>query len=285
MCSKQAKRSVSSCAGIVPSSPSAWSSVANAAARARAAGRARRSRASSRAGARRGRSRMCRPRRAAPRAKARSRRRCASALAVDVGADAGGPRADHGEERVEPTRAADIAELTQSMHVEARKGFRFHGGKRGGWHTHPIRNVYARRRRSSLLLAGRAERGEASREEIDAVLAEIVGAQRQLFGPHPRAARGEGGRQRILAYLLDHVGRTWQARSLRQQVGSTNGRDACASSASSMVTTSARSATACTAWRVRRPDVERARRWTAANTIRRFEGRRTRPDSIVPAGL
>ena len=39
----------------------------------------RRSRASSRAGARRGRSRTCRPRRAAPRARARSRRRCASA--------------------------------------------------------------------------------------------------------------------------------------------------------------------------------------------------------------
>ena len=52
----------------------------------------------------------------------------------------------------------------------------------------------------------RVDREEASREELDAVVAEIVGAQRELFGPRPRAPRGSGARQKILEYLWERVG-------------------------------------------------------------------------------
>jgi hypothetical protein len=51
-----------------------------------------------------------------------------------------------------------------------------------------------------------ADSGDAQREELDHVVAEITGAQRQLFGPRPRARRGTGSRQRILAYLQEHLG-------------------------------------------------------------------------------
>jgi len=64
-------------------------------------------------------------------------------------------------------------------------------------------------RRVARELAGfahRVERQEGTREELDGLIAELVGAQRQLFGPRPRARRGEGGRQKLLAYLQAHVG-------------------------------------------------------------------------------
>ncbi len=41
---------------------------------------------------------------------------------------------------------------------------------------------------------------------MDAVIAEIVGAQHQLFGPRPKAPRGEGGRYKVLVYLQAHAG-------------------------------------------------------------------------------
>jgi hypothetical protein len=51
-----------------------------------------------------------------------------------------------------------------------------------------------------------ADGSDAKREELDHVIAEITGAQRQIFGPRPRAKRGAGSRQRILAYLQEHLG-------------------------------------------------------------------------------
>src|SRR5437660_853483 len=51
-----------------------------------------------------------------------------------------------------------------------------------------------------------AEGAEATREELDQIIAEILGAERELFGPRPRAKRGEGALLRIIAYLKAHVG-------------------------------------------------------------------------------
>jgi hypothetical protein len=56
-------------------------------------------------------------------------------------------------------------------------------------------------------LADRLERGEAERDDLDQVVAEVVGTQREFFGPRPRARRGEGGKAKILAYLQEHVGK------------------------------------------------------------------------------
>jgi len=51
-----------------------------------------------------------------------------------------------------------------------------------------------------------AEGVDVRREELDRVAAEIIGAQRQLFGPRRRSPRGRGAQLLILAYLMDHVG-------------------------------------------------------------------------------
>jgi HNH endonuclease len=55
-------------------------------------------------------------------------------------------------------------------------------------------------------LADGIEAGETTRGDLDHVLAEITGVQRDHFGPRPRAARGEGGKAKILAYLKERVG-------------------------------------------------------------------------------
>jgi biotin operon repressor len=55
-------------------------------------------------------------------------------------------------------------------------------------------------------LANRLERGQAHREDFNAVIAEIVGTAREQFGPRPRARRSEGGKAQILAYLKHRVG-------------------------------------------------------------------------------
>jgi hypothetical protein len=52
-------------------------------------------------------------------------------------------------------------------------------------------------------LAERAAQGESTRKEVDAALAEAIGAQRQIFGSRPRAKKGEGGGPRILDYLKE----------------------------------------------------------------------------------
>lgn len=55
-------------------------------------------------------------------------------------------------------------------------------------------------------LADRLEAGKAEREEFDALVAELVGTQRDHFGPRPRSPRGQGAKKKILDYLLTHVG-------------------------------------------------------------------------------
>lgn len=124
-------------------------------------------------------------------------------------------------------------------------------------------------------IAGRAEAGVAKREEVDTVVASIAGAQRELFGPRPRAPKGEGGRQRILKYLSAHVGEEvsgeqlaaasgiheW-ARRLRE-LRVEGGYDIREVGDSLYVMASAE------------PDLERARRWREANAIRRQPGSAT----------
>ena len=68
-------------------------------------------------------------------------------------------------------------------------------------------------------VADRVARGEATRDDVDAVLAEVLGAQRQIFGPRPRAKKGEGGRPRILAYLSQHLGEEVSGEELRAASG------------------------------------------------------------------
>lgn len=122
------------------------------------------------------------------------------------------------------------------------------------------------------LIAERVSMGEARREDVDEVVAEILGAQRQFFGPRPRASHGEGGRQKLLAYLEKRVGEEvsgeelaaasgiheW-ARRLRE-LRVEQGYDIREVGDSMYVMVSAE------------PDGERARRWQEANAIRRRPG-------------
>ncbi len=114
-----------------------------------------------------------------------------------------------------------------------------------------------------------------TRDRIDTLVANIVGAARQLFGPRPRAPRGEGGRQKILTYLQQHVGEDvageelaaasgiheW-ARRLRE-LRVEQGYDIEEVGDSVYRLHSAR------------PDTDRAHRWQVANTIRRQPGSAT----------
>ena len=56
-------------------------------------------------------------------------------------------------------------------------------------------------------LADRLEDGAADRDDFDPIVAEILGTQRDHFGPRPRAPRGHGAKVKILAYLQTHVGK------------------------------------------------------------------------------
>jgi biotin operon repressor len=121
-------------------------------------------------------------------------------------------------------------------------------------------------------IADRVDEGEATREEIDAVIAEVVGAQRQLFGARPRARAGEGGRHRILAYLKAHVGEDVSGEELAAASGihewARRLRELRVEQGYSIIEVGD------SVYRLDsvEPDEERARRWRAANTIRRFEG-------------
>jgi hypothetical protein len=57
-----------------------------------------------------------------------------------------------------------------------------------------------------LTLTEKLEAGEARREDFDQIVAEVVGAQRDHFGPRLRAPRGQGAKQQILDYLQRHLG-------------------------------------------------------------------------------
>jgi 5-methylcytosine-specific restriction endonuclease McrA len=122
-------------------------------------------------------------------------------------------------------------------------------------------------------VADRAARGESVREDVDAALAEAVGAQTQLFGPRPRAKKGEGGGPRILAYLQAHVGEVVNGEELRAAAGFIGewarrvreldvqqGYDIDELGGSK--------------YRLNRvePDLERSTEWRLMNSIRRMEG-------------
>lgn len=62
-------------------------------------------------------------------------------------------------------------------------------------------------------IARRIEGGEAEREELDPIVAAVLGAQRAHFGPRPKARRGEGGKRKILDYLKSKAGQQVYARS------------------------------------------------------------------------
>jgi hypothetical protein len=123
--------------------------------------------------------------------------------------------------------------------------------------------------------APRIESGEAGRDELDALVAQVVGVVEQIFGPRLKAARGEGGRRKILSYLQDRVGQEvsgvelatasgiheW-ARRLRE-LRVEDGYDIREVHDSVYIMESAE------------PDEERARRWRVANTIRRQPGSAT----------
>ncbi len=68
-------------------------------------------------------------------------------------------------------------------------------------------------------LAGRVQSGCAKRDDLDRIVAEIVGVQREQFGPRPRAPRGEGAKAKILAYLKQRVGQEVYGEELRVASG------------------------------------------------------------------
>lgn len=71
-----------------------------------------------------------------------------------------------------------------------------------------LRHSGARLRRAAkklLALADRLEAGKAGREDFDVLVAEIIGTQRELFGPRPRARSGHGAKAKILDYLQTHL--------------------------------------------------------------------------------
>lgn len=124
-------------------------------------------------------------------------------------------------------------------------------------------------------VAQRAATAGASREEIDAVVAEIIRAQRRLFGPRPKARRGEGGRHKVLVYLQAHVGedvsgeelaavsgiQEWARRLRELRVESGYDIIEIDDSVYRLVDTE--------------PDEKRAERWRVANEIRRRPGSAT----------
>jgi hypothetical protein len=68
-------------------------------------------------------------------------------------------------------------------------------------------------------IAARLEAGRARRDDLDRVVAEVIGVQREHFGPRPRAAPGEGAKAKILAYLKNRVGQEVYGEELRVASG------------------------------------------------------------------
>jgi hypothetical protein len=122
-------------------------------------------------------------------------------------------------------------------------------------------------------LADDVDEGKAAREDIDALVAEVVRAQRQLFGPRPKAKKGEGGGPRILAYLKKHLGDEVSGEELRaasgfigewarrvRELNVEKGYDINELGGSMYRLNSAI------------PDAERAAEWQLMNSIRRMKG-------------
>ncbi len=140
--------------------------------------------------------------------------------------------------------------------------------------------------RRLLGLADAVESGSAARQEVDDVVAEIVGAQLDHFGPRPKARRGEGGKGKILAYLGRHVGQPVHGEELAavsgihewarrvRELRVEDGYEIAELGAStyrleSMV-----------------PDAERAQQWQSANEIRNRPGSaRSRIEAFLEANV
>lgn len=130
-----------------------------------------------------------------------------------------------------------------------------------------------RRAADSLIdYAEKVEAGESTRDELDPIVAEIVGTQRRHFGARPRARRGEGGRHKLLAYLRARVGQVVYGEELAAIAGigewarrirelrDEHGYDITELGGSAYRLESSEA------------DEERAREWRLANDIRRRPG-------------
>jgi hypothetical protein len=133
-------------------------------------------------------------------------------------------------------------------------------------------------------LADNVERGDARRDDFGLVIADILGAQRERFGPRPRAKRGAGAKATLLRYLQHHVGQVvygeelaaasgiqeW-ARRLRE-LRVEDGYDICELGNSSYKLTKVE------------PDTEQADSWRELNEIRGRKGSgRSRVEALFEA--
>lgn len=82
----------------------------------------------------------------------------------------------------------------------------------------PIQRLRASARQLGVA-ADAADRGDGKREDIDVALVDAVGAQRQLYGPRPRAKKGEGALFKLRDYFVAHVGEEVSGEELRYVSG------------------------------------------------------------------
>lgn len=123
-----------------------------------------------------------------------------------------------------------------------------------------------------LALADRLEEGSAERDEFDEVVAEVVGTQRDHFGPRPRARRGQGAKRKIRDYLQAHLGKPVHGEELAavsgiqewarrvRELRVEEGYEIAELGSSTYRLDSAQ------------PNVEKARQWQLANEIRNAGG-------------
>lgn len=121
-------------------------------------------------------------------------------------------------------------------------------------------------------LIARVRVGDGSREQFDAVAAEIVGAGRALFGQRPRARRGEGAKRKILDYLQSRVGEDVTG----EELAAVSGIQEWARRLRELRVESGYDITEVgdSVYRLESadPDEDRARFWRIANAIRRRSG-------------
>jgi hypothetical protein len=138
-----------------------------------------------------------------------------------------------------------------------------------------LRDNARRLRRASrrlLRLADQLEAGEAGREDFDPIVAEIVGTQRERFGPRPRAPRGQGAKQQILDYLQDHLGKPVHGEELAAVSGiqewARRVRELRVEDGYEIAELGA------STYRLERaaPNIEKAQQWQLANEIRNSSG-------------
>lgn len=137
------------------------------------------------------------------------------------------------------------------------------------------RDNAARLRRTGrrlLLLADQLEANGATRRDFDQIIAEVVGTQRDHFGPRPRARPGQGARQQILDYLRRNLGKAVYGEELATVSGIREWprrvRELRVEEGYEIVELGT------STYRLERakPNLEKARQWQLANEIRRSQG-------------